>query len=174
MRLSITTGAVALFLVAVIGYSAWSLQGGASPFAFFPDGGMVDRPNPEMQAPPAPSPGVSPSPLPTPASTAKPRPKPKPQPAPSAATLTYQEALATYGKFRIEFLQCHGNPGTLNVKVGTKIMLDNKDVVMRTITIGSQVAFVGGRSFAIPTLSEVGNHAVLCDGGGAARINVQP
>src|SRR6185369_4312057 len=43
-----------------------------------------------------------------------------------AAKLSYGDAIKTY-KYRFQFSQCHGTPGSMVVKKGDIVMLDNSD-----------------------------------------------
>lgn len=102
-------------------------------------------------------------------------------PAPSksnAASDAYQKALDTYA-FRIQFKDCHGigEPpavgGSLVLKKGTKLMLDNRDKVAHTIAFKGVSVRVGAENFAVVTASVLGIYNVTCDGGGAASLNVE-
>jgi len=132
----------------------------------------------------APSPGTTPTttnPAPTPPPT-KPAPAPK-STAPGAtkpgikptAPLTYTDAVKTYGAlgYRIQFLQCHGTPGTLAIKRDVKFMMDNRDKVVHKFTFASQSVILPPQGFAIVSAREVGVYPITCDGGGAATLNVQ-
>lgn len=99
-------------------------------------------------------------------------------PAPTAAKtvskpLTYEQAIAQYGKYRIQFVNCNGQPGSMNVPKGVKVMLDNRDKIAHTVKVGSKTFKLPALGFAIATMSTMGDQAVLCDGGGASSIKVQ-
>lgn len=96
----------------------------------------------------------------------------KPPAAP--ATLTYERALELYGKYRIQFVSCHGNPGSISLGKGAKLMLDNRDKKPHTVKVGSIAYRLAASGFAIATMREVGKLNVTCDGGGAATVEVQP
>lgn len=96
----------------------------------------------------------------------------KPPAAP--ATLTYERALELYGKYRIQFVSCHGNPGQMTLGKGAKLMLDNRDKKAHTVKVGSVSYRLASMGFAIATVREVGTLNVTCDGGGAATVEVQP
>jgi hypothetical protein len=86
----------------------------------------------------------------------------------------YAEARDEY-QYRFTFLQCHGTPGSLNVKAGSKIMLENGDDVSHKIALGSQVFTIGGHKFVIATApSKAAGYYITCDGGGAAQLFVYP
>ncbi len=89
-----------------------------------------------------------------------------------AKKLSYGQAVNAY-KFRFQFLQCHGNPGTLAVKQGTVVMLDNRDAVAHTIKADKQTFKIAGYDYALLHTSALGDLFITCDGGGAAKLNVQ-
>jgi len=62
------------------------------------------------------------------------------------------------------------------MKTGTKFMLDNRDGVSHTIAIAAFQSFrIEPYGFAIATApAAIGAHYITCDGGGSARIDVQP
>ena len=125
---------------------------------------------------PAPAPSTAPVPDASPVSsdaTSTTTTAPPPTPAPTKA-LTYEQALKTYAGYRLQFVGCHGTPGTLNVTVGKKFMLDNRDKTSHTIVIGSTPYKLGGNGFAIVSApTKPGPYNVTCDGGGAANLTVQ-
>ena len=95
-----------------------------------------------------------------------------PTTAPKA--LTYEAAVELYGGYRFQFLNCHGTPGTMTLKVGSKFLLDNRDAKPRTIAVGKTVYKLGANGFAVATASMVaGTYNITCDGGGAATLKVQ-
>ena len=88
--------------------------------------------------------------------------------------LTYEAALELYGGYRFQFLNCHGTPGTMTLKVGSKFLLDNRDAKPRTIAVGKAVYKLAANGFAVATASTVaGTYNITCDGGGAATLKVQ-
>lgn len=92
--------------------------------------------------------------------------------------LTYEQALAMY-KNRIQFDDCRGirEPvnagGSMVVKQGSKIMLDNRDPVPHTIAFKGVSVRIAAYDFAIVTANTLGIYNVTCDGGGAASLNVE-
>ena len=102
----------------------------------------------------------------------------KPSPAVSLpATKAYLDAIKVYKNvgYYFQFVDCHGAPGTLTLKKGTKFMLDNRDESAHKIAItGGQSFNIKAYGFAIATApSTLGTHYITCDGGGAASILVQ-
>lgn len=95
-----------------------------------------------------------------------------------AASSAYQKALDTYA-FRFQFKDCRGigEPpgvgGSMVLKKGTKLMLDNRDKVAHTIAFKGVSVRIGPENFAIVTPNTLGIYNVTCDGGGAASLNVQ-
>ena len=98
------------------------------------------------------------------------------KPVPKASAL-YQSALALYGDkgtgFRIQFDNCHGTPGELTFKKGTKLMLDNRDDVEHTFIVAHTGLNIKAYDFAVITANTIGKWYITCDGGGAATIDVQ-
>ncbi|MDO8557854.1 MAG: hypothetical protein Q7S09_01525 [bacterium] len=128
---------------------------------------------------PTPATSVSPAlnPSAKPSSTAKPKTSAIPNPSVPAAIETYQDALGVYSAsgFRFQFSNCQASPGSLVMKVGAKFMLDNRDVVARTIGVSSKIYNIGAYGFAIATAPvQTGTHYITCNGGGTATISVQP
>ncbi len=97
---------------------------------------------------------------------------------PLSATQKYLDALKIYKNtgYYFQFVECHGLPGTLTMKKGKKFMLDNRDAKTRKIAIsGGQSFKITAYNFAIATApSKAGTYYITCDGGGAAKIVVQP
>ncbi len=93
----------------------------------------------------------------------------------TAATQSYMTALGIYGKngARFQFVNCSGNPGTLNIKRGTKFMLDNRDNVEHKISVGATTYQIPAYSFAIIGVQKSGSYNITCDGGGAAHVGVE-
>ncbi|TSC85084.1 MAG: hypothetical protein G01um101413_468 [Parcubacteria group bacterium Gr01-1014_13] len=93
------------------------------------------------------------------------------------ATKSYLDAIKIYKNtgYYFQFVSCHGSPGTLTLKKGTKFMLDNRDPRAHKIAItGGQSFNIKAYGFAIATApSTLGTHYITCDGGGAATITVQ-
>lgn len=94
------------------------------------------------------------------------------------AKTAYQQALDKY-TFRIQFKDCRGigEPpsagGSLVLKKGTPLMLDNRDKIAHTIAFKGVSVKVGAENFAIVTPTVLGIYNVTCDGGGSASLNVE-
>lgn len=93
----------------------------------------------------------------------------------TAATQSYTDALRIYSKIgtRFQFASCSGNPGTLNIKRGTKFMIDNRDSASHEIGIGTQTYRLAAYGFAIVSIQKTGSYNITCDGGGAAHVGVE-
>lgn len=93
----------------------------------------------------------------------------------SAANLSYNQALKIYGAngYRIQFSECHGNPGHLSIREGVKFMLDNRDNKAHTIKVKSRSFKLPAYGFAVISATETGTYNITCDGGGAAELNVE-
>ena len=111
--------------------------------------------------------------------TTTPHTKTTQSPQATAKKLNYGEAVNTY-KYRFQFSQCHGTPGTISVKKGAPVMLDNRDAVAHTIKANGQSFKIAGYNYALiyPTQATQNNidlslSNVTCDGGGAATLNVE-
>lgn len=85
---------------------------------------------------------------------------------------TYQKALGTY-QYRLQFLDCQANPSRLTLKAGLPIMLDNRDSEKHTLKMGKQSFSVLGYDYVIAKAPTPGTYTIICDGGGAAEIQVQ-
>ena len=94
----------------------------------------------------------------------------------SPSTLKYMDALKIYraSGYYFQFENCHGQPGSLIMKKGTKFMLDNRDVESHLISWGGHNYRLGSYSFVISTADKVGKFNITCDTGGAAQITVKP
>ena len=90
----------------------------------------------------------------------------------TARKLPYGEAILTYPN-RFQFINCSGKPGTIAIKLGVPIMLDNRDNKGHTIKIDGQTVYVKALDYQIVYPKQLGIKQVLCDGGGAAVTNVQ-
>ncbi|MEK7624719.1 MAG: hypothetical protein AAB467_00025 [Patescibacteria group bacterium] len=92
------------------------------------------------------------------------------------ASEAYLNALNIYQKsgYYMQFFQCQASPGSMVLKKGSKIMLDNRDSVTHLIGIRSVRYNIGSFNFAIATLDSLGTNYVTCDGGGSAQITVVP
>lgn len=90
-------------------------------------------------------------------------------------SLSYTDAFNYYkakGAY-FQFVQCHGNPGFMSMKSGTKFMLDNRDSKSRTIVIKNSRYVLAAYGFMIATAPGEGVYNILCDDGGSARLNVE-
>jgi len=85
---------------------------------------------------------------------------------------TYQKALGTY-QYRLQFLNCQSNPARLTLKTGMPLMLDNRDSEKHTFKMGKQSFSVLGYDYVIAKAPTPGTYTIICDGGGAAEIQVQ-
>lgn len=85
---------------------------------------------------------------------------------------TYQKALGIY-QYRLQFLNCQANPSSLTLKSGMPLMLDNRDSQKRTFKLGKQSFSVLGYDYVIAKAPTPGTYTLICDGGGAAELNVQ-
>ena len=90
----------------------------------------------------------------------------------AAAKLAYGDAIKAY-PYRFQFSQCHGTPGTMAVKKGSIVMLDNRDPIAHTIVADSQTFKIAGYDYALLHTSALTNINITCDGGGAAKLNVE-
>lgn len=86
--------------------------------------------------------------------------------------LSYGEAIKAY-PYRFQFLKCSGNPGSMAVKKGSIVMLDNRDSKTHTIKADGQTFSIPGYDYALLRASIISNSFVTCDGGGAAMLNVE-
>lgn len=75
--------------------------------------------------------------------------------------------------YRIQFVDCHGFPGTLTMKKGAKLMLDNRDGRGHIFKFEDKSYGLGAYEFYVVTPATVGDKFVTCDGGGAAAVKVQ-
>ncbi len=93
-----------------------------------------------------------------------------------SATGDYLKARNSYqaSGYYFQFLNCHGSPGSLVVKKGAKLMLDNRDNKTRKIVFMSRLYSIGAYSYTIVTADKLGKSYITCDGGGAAQIEVKP
>lgn len=93
-------------------------------------------------------------------------------PTGSQTRLSYGDAIKAY-PYRFQFSNCSGNPGTLAVKKGSVVMLDNRDAVSHTIKADKQTFKIAAYDYALLHTSALSNTNITCDGGGAAVLNVQ-
>ncbi len=85
---------------------------------------------------------------------------------------TYQKALGTY-QYRLQFSNCQSNPSSLTLKAGMPLMLDNRDSEKHTLKLGKQSFSVLGHDYVIAKAPTPGTYTIICDGGGAAELQVQ-
>lgn len=93
--------------------------------------------------------------------------------------LSYGDAIAAY-KFRFQFVNCSANPGTMSVKSGTAVMLDNRDKVAHTIKVNGITTKIAPLDYVViypksvtsgtPTAASPN---MTCDGGGSGVLNVE-
>ena len=93
-----------------------------------------------------------------------------------SAPQSYVDAAAKYKKsgYYIQFYPCQATPGSLIVKQGSKIMLDNRDSKAHSIGIKNDKYLIASYNYAIATLNSIGTNYVTCDGGGSATVTVVP
>lgn len=105
-------------------------------------------------------------------------PKTSVTPAPKKTTSSsngYEAALDKYGKgLRIQFFECHSNPGKLVVKSGVPFMLDNREGNAHVFKVAGQTYNIPAWGYTITSIRAQGDHDLTCDGGGSAVITVQP
>lgn len=131
----------------------------------------------------------SPAPSPTPAveannsqaevpgtATKTETPAPKVTPPTASIRPPYDTILAQYrdSGYRFQISDCHGNPGKMNIKQGTKFMVDNRDKDAHTFKLASVSREVPGYDYEIFTAPKYGNYFLTCDGKGAAELQVYP
>jgi len=93
----------------------------------------------------------------------------------TSATKSYIAALGIYEKsgYRFQFSNCSGNPGSLDIKLGTKFMIDNRDNESHEIVIDTKKYQLAAYDFAIVSVQKAGSVNITCDGGGAAHVQVE-
>lgn len=93
-----------------------------------------------------------------------------------AVSQSYTDALKIYSAsgYRMQFVNCQATPGQLTIKKGQKFMIDNRDSKPHKFKVGSTSYSVKGYGFVIATSKILGVNYITCDGGGAAKINVEP
>ncbi len=107
-------------------------------------------------------------------------PKPTSTTTTSVGKLSYNDALKKYAGQRLQFVNCTTgpspvSPSSLSLKKGDDFMLDNRDPKAHTIKVGTYSYKVGANSFTVANAPATrGDYNVTCDGGGAAKIYVQP
>lgn len=93
-------------------------------------------------------------------------------PAVGTKKLSYGEAIKAY-PYRFQFVNCSGNPGSMAVKKGAIVMLDNRDKIAHTIKADGQTFKIAALDYALLRTSAISNTFITCDGGGSAMLNVQ-
>lgn len=90
-------------------------------------------------------------------------------------TVDYTATLNVYRAkgYYYQFVNCSGNPGYFSVKKGVPFMLDNRSDRAHTFTVGGVDYPTPAYGFAVVTASTLGQYNILCDGGGAASLNVE-
>lgn len=90
--------------------------------------------------------------------------------------LGYTEAVKLYDAtgYRIQFTNCSGNPGKLNLKQGTKFMVDNRDSSPHLIKLASVQRTVAGYDYEIFTAPKPGAYTLTCDGKGSVEFIIYP
>ena len=88
----------------------------------------------------------------------------------------YEKVLEDYKRsgYRIQISNCSGIPGKMNIKQGTKFMVDNRDKDKHTIKVASVSRIVEGYDYEIFTAPKYGTYNLTCDGKGSALLNVYP
>jgi len=84
----------------------------------------------------------------------------------------YVKALETY-QFRIQFDKCQASPGTITLKEGLPILLDNRGANTLVLKFGKQSYSVLGYDYLIAPAPTPGTYTITCNGGGAAEVQVQ-
>jgi len=94
--------------------------------------------------------------------------------ASGAASLSYQQALATYATRRIQFDgTCQANPNQVTYKDNTGIMLDNRSPASRTIKMGTFGSYsVKAWGFKVITLPDTyrASKTILVDCGTSQNV----
>ncbi len=94
----------------------------------------------------------------------------------AAADVRYEAAMEKYD-YRIQFSECHGliipGNGTLALKQGSTVMLDNRDNASHIIKFAGQTYTVKAYNFALAKVKTTGDFIVTCDNKGAAQLLVQ-
>lgn len=90
--------------------------------------------------------------------TSQATPAPQASRVPAKATpgpsLTYEQAIQQYGNLRIQINEkCQFTPGSLTLKKGTKVMLDNRSKETKTLNIGSETITLPGYNWRIITVT---------------------
>lgn len=88
----------------------------------------------------------------------------------------YDKALEDYKRsgYRIQLSNCSGIPGKMNIKQGTKFMVDNRDGQKHTVKVASVSRVIGAYDYEIFIAPKYGTYNMTCDGKGSAQLNVYP
>lgn len=89
---------------------------------------------------------------------------------------SYNEALAEYANngIRIQISRCAGIPGQVNIKQGTKFMVDNRDANAHEIKVASVSRKIEAYDYEIFTAPKSGKYNMTCDGKGSVEMQVYP
>jgi hypothetical protein len=87
--------------------------------------------------------------------------------------LSYGPAVAAYN-YRFQFVNCQIQPNALTMKVGTILMLDNRDNTKHTIGFGDYKYSFGPYDYQIFKTGAAGEYNVICDGINRGKLVVQP
>lgn len=90
----------------------------------------------------------------------------------SGTNLSYGAAIKAYPE-RFQFTQCHGTPATIAVKIGTPVMLDNRNATAYTIKADTQTFKLVGYGYAVFHPEVLGNLVVTCNGKASVTLNVE-
>ena len=88
----------------------------------------------------------------------------------------YEKVLEDYKRsgYRIQLSNCSGIPGKMNIKQGTKFMVDNRDATKHTVKLASVSRTVEAYDYEIFVAPKYGTYNLTCDGKGSAELNVYP
>lgn len=93
-------------------------------------------------------------------------------PAQTSAKLSYGEAIKKYS-YRIQFVNCGGNPGSISLKRNLPLMLDNRDAKAHTLKVAGKSYSIKAYDYALAYIGTEGTYNLTCDGGGAASVNIE-
>ncbi|MDD2757838.1 MAG: hypothetical protein PHD72_00500 [Patescibacteria group bacterium] len=93
---------------------------------------------------------------------------------PGTASKGYTDALKTYAGYKFQFVNCRATPTSMVVKKGQRFLLDNRDNRSHKFAVGGRTYTVAGYGYAIVSSYQLGANNLTCDGGGSARVNVEP
>lgn len=96
----------------------------------------------------------------------------EPSAAKTPAKLSYGDAIKAYPE-RFQFTGCQGSPAIIAVKLGSPVMLDNRNAVAHTIVADKQTFKLAGYNYAVLYPKTLGNLVVTCDGKNSVTLNVQ-